>query len=145
MLRFLDLVGLADSPHPTLYTSLALIQGIRRRRRRPTSSIGWLRSRRRMALNAGGVGLVFQNPLAGELAGLNFLQNLLHLGLGLVGDDPRAAGVVAVLGRVRDAVAHVVQAALVEQVDDQLQLVHALEVGHLGLIAGLDERLDSRP
>ena len=72
------------------------------------------------------------------------LQDLLHLLLGLFGDDARAAGVVAVLGRVRDAVAHVVEAALVEQVDDQLQLVHALEVGHLGLVAGLDQRLERR-
>ena len=45
---------------------------------------------------------------------------------------------------LRDAVAHVVEAALVEQVDDQLQLVHALEVGHLGLVAGFDERLEAR-
>ena len=39
--------------------------------------------------------------------------------------------------------AHVVQAALVEQVDDQLQFVHALEVGHFGLIAGLDQRFEA--
>ena len=44
---------------------------------------------------------------------------------------------------LRDAVAHVVEAALVEQVDDQLQLVHAFEVGHLGLVAGFDERFEA--
>ena len=53
------------------------------------------------------------------------------------------AGVIAELGRVGDAVAHVVQPALVDQVDDQLHLVDALEVGHFGLIAGLDERLET--
>ena len=32
---------------------------------------------------------------------------------------------------------------LVDQVDDQLQLVEALEVGDLGLVAGLDERFEA--
>ena len=58
--------------------------------------------------------------------------------------DPRAGDVVAVLGGVADAEAHEVQAAAVHQVDDQLQLVHRLEVGELGLVAGLDERLERR-
>ena len=56
--------------------------------------------------------------------------------------DPRAARVVAVLGGVGDRVAHPRQAALVHQVDDQLQLVQALEVRDLRLVAGLDERLE---
>jgi hypothetical protein len=34
--------------------------------------------------------------------------------------------------------------AAVHQVDDELQLVHRLEVGELGLVAGLDERLERR-
>ena len=46
------------------------------------------------------------------------------------------------LGGVADRVAHVVQAAAVHQVDDELQLVQALEVGDLRLIAGLDQRLE---
>ena len=91
----------------------------------------------------GPAGLVLEDPLAGELAGLDLLEDLLHLGAGLLVDDPRAAGVVAVLGRVRDAVAHVVEAALIHQVDDQLELVQALEVGALGLVAGLDQRLEA--
>ena len=49
---------------------------------------------------------------------------------------------------LRDRVAHVVHAALVDQVDDQLELVNALEIRHFGgvpgfgqgLEAGLDER-----
>jgi hypothetical protein len=40
--------------------------------------------------------------------------------------------VLAVLGRVRDRVVHVGDAALVDEVDDQLHLVQALEIGHLG-------------
>ena len=50
--------------------------------------------------------------------------------------------VVAVLGRVADAEAHEVEAAAVHQVDDELELVHRLEVRELGLVAGLDERLE---
>src|SRR5262249_32943884 len=65
-------------------------------------------------------GLVLLNPLTGELAGLNLLEDLLHLGAGLVGDDALAARIVAVLGRVRDRVAHVSQAAFLDEVDDQL-------------------------
>ena len=57
-------------------------------------------------------------------------------------DDPRARHVVAVLGGVADAEAHEVEPAAVQQVDDELQLVHRLEVGELGLVAGLDERLE---
>src|SRR4030095_4580644 len=56
-------------------------------------------------------------------------------------DDLFASHIVTPLGGVRDRVAHIVQTALVEQVDDQLQLVHALGVGHLGLVASLDQRL----
>ena len=53
----------------------------------------------------------------------------------------RGPRVVTVLGRIRDRVAHVREPALVEEVDDQLHLVHALEVGDLRLVSGLDERL----
>ena len=43
---------------------------------------------------------VFGDPLAGELAGLNFGKDALHFGAGLIGDDAGSAGVVAVLGGV---------------------------------------------
>ncbi len=58
-----------------------------------------------------------------------------HFRARLGADDAWAGGVVAVLGGVADRVAHVVQAAAIHQVDDQLQLVQALEVGDLGLVA----------
>ena len=58
-------------------------------------------------------------------------EDLLIAASRLVVDDPRAARVVAVLGRVGDRVAHPGQALLVHQVDDQLELVQALEVRHL--------------
>src|SRR2546427_12342221 len=56
----------------------------------------------------------------------------------------RAASVVAVLGGIADRVPHPAEAALVHHVDDQLQLVQALEVRALRLVSGLDERLVSR-
>ena len=58
-------------------------------------------------------------------------------------DDPRARHVVAVLGGVRDAPALLGDAALVHEVDDQLQLVQALEVGDLRLVAGLGQHLEA--
>src|SRR5712691_4261401 len=88
------------------------------------------------------VRLVLEHPLAGELPRLDLGEDLPHLGLRLLAHDPRPARVVAVLGRVGDGVAHVRETALVEQVDDQLHLVHALEVGDLRLVARLDERLE---
>ena len=74
---------------------------------------------------------------------LDFGENLLHRLAALGVDDARAADVVAPLGGVGDGVAHVRQAAAIDQVDDQLQLVQALEVGALRLIAGFDQRLES--
>ena len=44
---------------------------------------------------------------------------------------------------VGDRVAHVPRAAFADQVDDQLQLVQALVVGDLRLVARLDERLEA--
>ena len=58
-------------------------------------------------------------------------------------DHPRAGDVVAVLRGVGDRPALLGDAALVHQVDDQLELVQALEVGDLGLVAGLGEHLEA--
>jgi hypothetical protein len=81
-------------------------------------------------------GLVLFDPLLGEFAGLDLGEDLLHFGARLLVDDARAARVVAVLGGVRNREAHVGEAAFLNQVDDQLQLVQALEVGDLGSVAG---------
>ena len=61
-----------------------------------------------------------------------------------LGDDPLAAREVAVFGRVGDRVAHPGDALLVHQVDDQLELVQALEVRQPRVVAGVDERLVAR-
>ncbi len=71
-------------------------------------------------------------------------QDLLHLRPNARVDDPRADRVVAVLGGVGDGVPHVRQPALVDEVDDELHLVHTLEVRDLGLVARVDERVEAR-
>ena len=93
-------------------------------------------------LEVGPAGIVLGDPARGERAVLDLGQDLLHRRPDVVVDDPRAADVVAVLGRVADAEAHEVEPAAVHQVDDQLELVHRLEVGELRLVARLDERLE---
>src|ERR1035441_665096 len=86
-------------------------------------------------------GVLVGEESLGKRAVLDFGEDLLH-GLAALGvDDAGAGDVVAPLGGVGDGVAHVCQAAAVDQIDDQLELVHALEEGALGLIAGLDESL----
>ena len=71
------------------------------------------------------------------------LQDLLHLGARLFGDHARAARVVAVFRGVRNRVTHVAEAALVDQIDDQLHFVQALEIGHFGRVASVDQGLET--
>ena len=94
-------------------------------------------------VEAGAAGLVLQDPFAGELTVLDLLEYLAHLGAGVVVDDALAAGDIAILGGVGDAVAHAGDTLLVHQVDDQLELVQAFEVGHLGLVPGIDQGLET--
>src|SRR5690348_2099244 len=68
-------------------------------------------------------GLVLLDPVARIGAVLDFAQHLSHGLAGFVGDHPRTAGIVAVLGGVAHRVAHVVKPAAVNQVHNQLQLV----------------------
>src|SRR5439155_8534687 len=68
-------------------------------------------------------------------------EDLTHALADPVVDHTRSALIVAPLGGVGDAEAHPRQAALVYQIDDELQLVQALEVRDLGLVPGFDERL----
>ena len=79
------------------------------------------------------------NPLAREFALLDFRQDLFHLLLGGLVDDARPAREIAVLGGLADEAVHLGDAALVQQIDDQLELVQALVIGDRGLIAGLDQ------
>src|SRR4051794_8074676 len=84
-----------------------------------------------------------RDPLAGELAGLDVVEDSLHLLAHPVVDHALPARVVAELGCVGDRVAHSREPVLVHEIDDQLQLVEALVVGDLRRVAGLDERLEA--
>src|SRR5436190_2815688 len=86
-------------------------------------------------------GAILRDPLARELARLDLAEHILHRLPRRLGDDSLPARVVAVLGGVRDRVAHAADALLVHEVDDQLHLVEALEVGEARVIAGIDQRL----
>src|SRR6266542_4088886 len=94
-------------------------------------------------LEAGPSRLVICEQLARELSAAHLVEQLAHRLLHSRVDDARAAGQVAVLGDVGDRVAHVLEPALVDEVDDQLQLVQALVVRDLGLVTRLDERLET--
>ncbi len=70
-------------------------------------------------------------------------EHLLHPLPRLVVDDARPGDEVAVFGGLGDEVQHLLEAALVHEVDDQLQLVQAFEIGDLRLVAGLDQGLET--
>src|SRR3990172_4492679 len=83
-------------------------------------------------------------PFGGECSRLHLGEDLLHGPASLRSDDTSAPRVVAVLGGVGDRVPHPGEPALVEEVDDQLQLREGLEVGYPGLIPGFYGGLVSR-
>src|SRR5215210_4074391 len=65
-------------------------------------------------------GLIFQNPVPGELAALDIREDLTHPLPHALVYDLRSRSVVAVLGGVRDGVAHTGETTLVDEVHDQL-------------------------
>src|SRR5438105_15777274 len=87
--------------------------------------------------------LVVSEQLLRERTAADLLEDPAHPLAHAVVYDACPARKVAVLGDVRDRVPHVLVAALVEQVDDQLQLVEALVVGDLRLVARFDERVEA--
>src|ERR1017187_2807100 len=87
--------------------------------------------------------LVLGDPVPGKFAGLDFGEDLFHFGARLLVHDARTAGVVAVFGGVANTVAHVAEAALLNEVDDEFEFVEALEVGDLGSVSGFDKGLEA--
>src|SRR3954451_11386532 len=86
-----------------------------------------------------------RDPVARKRAVADAAEYRAHVLAHVLVDDVRADRVRAVLGGVGDRVVHPLDATLPDQVDDQLQLVQALVVRDLGLVAGLDERLEAEP
>src|SRR3954447_12764864 len=83
------------------------------------------------------------DPFARERAVADARQGSAHVLPHVLVDDLRSDRVRPVLRGVGDRVVHPLDTALPDQVGDQLQLVQALVVGDLGLVAGLDERLEA--
>ena len=84
---------------------------------------------------------ILLDEVAREATRLDVGQHLLHARLDALIDHPRPALEISVLSGVRHRIAHVRDAALVDQVDDELDLVDALEVRHLRRVAGLHQSL----
>src|SRR5258707_2896962 len=89
-------------------------------------------------------GAVLEHEVLRVLAVLDAVQRLAHALAHALVDDLRPGDVLAVLGIVRDRVVHGADAAFVHQVDDQFQLVQALEVRHLGRVARVHQRIEAR-
>ena len=78
-----------------------------------------------------------------EGAVLDLGQDLLHPLLGVGVDHARPGQVAAELRGVGHRVVHPRDAALVHQVDDELELVQHLEVRQLGGVSGLDHDVEA--
>ena len=89
--------------------------------------------------------LVLEDPFAGELRRSGSPRGSSSCSARTWSSTMREpAGQVAVLRRLADELVHAGDAALIDQVDDQLDFVEALEIRHLGLVPGLDQRLPAR-
>src|SRR5712664_297467 len=87
---------------------------------------------------------IFFDPGFRKAAVADLRKDLAHFFSRLLGDDARSSGIITLFGSITDGVAHVAEATTVNQVDDQLELMEAFEVGNLGLIACFRERLEAR-
>ncbi len=83
------------------------------------------------------------DELLDEGAVLDLGEDLLHPPLGVGVDHPRPGQVAAELRGVGHRVVHPRDAALVHQVDDELEFVQHLEVRQLGLVAGLHHHVEA--
>ena len=73
----------------------------------------------------------------------NFTQDPLHFLLGLFGHHPWPAGDIAIFRGRADGITHIGDAALINQVHDQLHCVQTLEVRHLGRVPCFDKCFES--
>ena len=89
------------------------------------------------------VDAALKEPFPGERTVLDVGQDVGHSVLGVFRDDHGASGEVAVFGGITDGVAHAGEAFLVDEVNNELHLVAAFEVGDLGLIARFHQGLEA--
>ena len=71
-------------------------------------------------------------------------ERIFFISARIVGvDDARAARVIAIFGGVGDGVAHVAETAFLDEIDDQLEFVEALEIGDFGRVSGFHQRFET--
>ena len=88
-------------------------------------------------------GTVFQQPVFGKGAVLDFRQGFLHRGAGLVGNDLFAGMIIAVFRSIADGMTHLGHAAFIAEVDDQFHFMEAFEVSDFRLIACFNQRVET--
>src|SRR6266540_500987 len=89
-------------------------------------------------------GAILQDEVLRVFARLDASERQAHRLLRFFRDDLRSRRVFTVLGVVRDRVVHGADAALVHQVDDKLEFMKALEIGHLWRVARLGKHFVTR-
>src|SRR6266496_6057808 len=83
--------------------------------------------------------LVLFHPFACERSTLDIGKDLFHGSACLVADNLWPARQVTILSRIRNRIAHPGESTFVDEIDDQLHFVDALEVCDLRLISGFDQ------
>ena len=91
------------------------------------------------ALQHGGARLVFGDEALGVFAALDGAQRFAHGLARRLGNHARPGDVFAIFGVVADGVIHVGDAAFINQVHDEFQLVQAFKIRHFGRVAGFHQ------
>ena len=89
------------------------------------------------------VGAHLKQEFLSEGTVLDVSEDLLHSFSGLICDDLGTCDIVAVLSCVGDGISHSCETGLIDQVDDQLHLVYALEICVAGIVACLYQSLET--
>src|SRR5205823_6580082 len=76
---------------------------------------------------------IFFHPGLCETAVADLREDFAHLLARLLGDDAWPCGVIALFGSVAYGIAHIAEAAAVDQVNDELEFVETFEIGNLRL------------
>ena len=88
-------------------------------------------------------GGAFLHQLAREFSALDILKDELHFLPCRFADCARTAGARTEFGRVGNRAIHAGNAARMDEIDDQFQLVQAFEIGELRRITRLDQRIET--
>ena len=81
------------------------------------------------------------HPAIGKFTGLNVLENFLHLGFRVRCHNARAGDIFTELSCVGNRIIHIGNAAFVNQVNNEFDLVQAFKIGHFRRITGFSQGL----